>query len=685
MGFGSHVLNATAMGRAFPWRLGPQRGRQRALAQALLLTVLAGCSTVPRGRLAVDRVDILENEDVSENEIEAKIATAPSPRFLGIWDGVAFEYEYLDKFVLQSDIARVERLYRARGYYDAKVRAGRVIPTEEGHVRVEIVVDEGPPVVVESIEPKGLETVPFQDQAAVLNAMGTGLSVGQRFDEERYEATKATVRTVLTDRGFAWAQVKGQVQVNLIANRARVVVEVDAGPSFKVRSVAFKGIDEELPEPKIARMFGVKAGDTFCTEELDQGKLALLDLGIFAGVEVSWPRSSAAQVKQGKVQVPTDSQGHPAVDVVVTVTPAPLRAVKLGAGSELDVIRTDLHAVLGWESRNFLGGLRRFSITARPGVVLYPTRVPTFESPQRLLPEGRLTADLRHPGVLIPRAVVVLRGNASIRPVLLTRDQTDLVLGYRELTGALGIERAFWDNRIVLGAFVNAQIFDPFTYVGILDADLDLLFVRYFELIANLNLRDDPVRPHKGVFWGNNVQLAGGVLGGSVDDVKVQPDLRLYVPISRTVTFAVRGTIGLLFPTGYGQSLENPMMQGATRDQQKLYFRAFYSGGPGSNRGYPYRGVGPHGAVGFLSPDKSAQQLSAECNPFDDNYREERCKVPLGGLTLWEASAEVRFPVYGPLRGAVFGDASDVTRQRTTFHFEYLHFSTGAGLRYDTP
>jgi outer membrane protein insertion porin family/translocation and assembly module TamA len=39
----------------------------------------------------------------------------------------------------------------------------------------------------------------------------------------------------------------------------------------------------------------------------------------------------------------------------------------------------------------------------------------------------------------------------------------------------------------------------------------------------------------------------------------------------------------------------------------------------------------------------------------------------------------------GPLTGAVFADASDVTRQETTFHFEYLHLSTGAGLRYDTP
>jgi outer membrane protein insertion porin family/translocation and assembly module TamA len=37
------------------------------------------------------------------------------------------------------------------------------------------------------------------------------------------------------------------------------------------------------------------------------------------------------------------------------------------------------------------------------------------------------------------------------------------------------------------------------------------------------------------------------------------------------------------------------------------------------------------------------------------------------------------------LTGAVFADASDVTRDKTTFHFEYLHLSTGMGFRYDTP
>jgi outer membrane protein insertion porin family/translocation and assembly module TamA len=114
------------------------------------------------------------------------------------------------------------------------------------------------------------------------------------------------------------------------------------------------------------------------------------------------------------------------------------------------------------------------------------------------------------------------------------------------------------------------------------------------------------------------------------------------------------------------------------RDQQLLLFRAFYSGGPSSNRGYPYRGVGPHGVLGFLAPS------SIDCT-LPENVERDECVRPLGGLTLWEASAEVRFPIVEPFGGAVFLDASDVTRDVGEIRFDFPHLSTGVGLRYDTP
>jgi len=688
----------------------------RALANALVAVGIglscSACYSVAAGRQAIDRVDVVETAAVPSSEVEDRIATGPSPRFLGIWDGVVFDYQYYDKFVLARDLARIERLYHARGYYDARVTAARVIPKSDGHVRVEIAVDEGQAYNVTERRHTGLEKVPFELQGAVLDAMDRGLRVGDRFDEDRYEATKSAIQNVLMNGGFAWARVSGKVTVDVVSRRVMVAYDFDPGERFKIRSVRVEGLASEVPEARVRRALGFREGDTFSAEKLAAGQEALLELGVFADVNIQWenrpkerataPASSnpcdaageRATPQPGRpdrckcVLNPCNAAGEPAIDVVVKTSPAPLRAVKLGGGVELDVIRTDLHAVAGWEDRNFLGGLRHLALTIRPGVVLFPTTVPEFKQPTRYLPEVKTTAEFRQPGFLEPRAGGILRGNVSIYPVIIQPQSEDVILGYRELRGAAGLDRPFWGGRLYLLSLLHGQAYYPFTYHGPQDSALRTVFIRYLELETQIAFRDNAVQPTRGVFVANNLQLAGGVLGGSVDDVKVQPDVRFYVPISRKVVFAVRGSVGFLFPRNYGESLDSLDITDKalyTRDQQLVYFRAFFSGGPNSNRGYPYGSVGPHGPGGFLIPGSGAVALQQACNPSHPSYSEDRCLIPLGGLSLWESSAEIRVQLLGELSGVVFADASDVTRRRTTLQLDYPHLSTGFGLRYRTP
>lgn len=664
------------------------------------MVALTGCYRIPQGRLAVDKVEIKQNANISSDEIRDRIATAPSPRFLGLWQGFAYDYTYFDKFVLERDLARIERLYQARGYYDARVQAGRVIPTDPHHVRIEIVVEEGQPVTVTKAAPADLAKVPFAAQAAVMGAIDEGLKPGQVFEEEKLDATKQRIRQALMDQGHAWARVRARAMVNQITRTAEVTYYIDAGPQFKIRSVQVQGLDGKIPEKPVLRALDIEPGQLFSAHELEQSQVAVTDLGVFAQVDLSWTQPPDGQGNDEPLRefedkdIPRNAQGEPAVDVLVRVTPAPLHLVKLGVGSEFDILRTDVHGVVGWETRNLFGNLSRFSITAKPGVVLYPTTIDNWEAPNEYLAEAKLQTEFRQPGFPEARTSTIVRGQFSQYPILLSpakESSADVILGYREARGALGLERNFWGNRLNLALFGHEQAYFPFTYVGILDPDLRRVEIRYLEVLATISLRDDVLQPHKGILLLNSFQLAPGWLGSDVVDIKIQPDLRVYVPISRTVTFAVRSTLGLLFPSNYGESLRTPGIEDAqqVQDQQLLYFRAFFSGGPSSNRGYPYRGVGPHGPALFLAPNLSAQQLAQRCNPSvtpEALIRDDpRCSVPLGGLTLWEASAEVRYPISGALTGAVFADASDVTRTETTFHFEYLHLSAGLGLRYATP
>jgi outer membrane protein insertion porin family/translocation and assembly module TamA len=211
---------------------------------------------------------------------------------------------------------------------------------------------------------------------------------------------------------------------------------------------------------------------------------------------------------------------------------------------------------------------------------------------------------------------------------------------------------------------------------------------------ARLDFRDDRVHPHKGAYLATNFQFAGRPFGGDVRDLKVQPEVRTYVPLASKITFATRASVGFLYPRNYGDVVENHLSEATTdanraervRDIETVFFRGFYSGGPSSNRGYPTRGIAPYGVVPFLNPTTVTQQVATYCDPSDEkNFDAKRCSIPIGGFTLWELSNEIRFQVSGPLSAAVFVDMSDVSPKPSDIRLTHLHLSTGVGARYETP
>jgi outer membrane protein insertion porin family/translocation and assembly module TamA len=196
------------------------------------------------------------------------------------------------------------------------------------------------------------------------------------------------------------------------------------------------------------------------------------------------------------------------------------------------------------------------------------------------------------------------------------------------------------------------------------------------------------MEPKRGVYASTTFQVAG--VGGDARDIKFQPEGRVYVPLGGRYNLAARGAIGLLFADNYGDTIEENAVSGlpgnddadVVRDIQLMFLRGFFAGGPGSNRGYALREIGPHGAVPFYNPGQTNEEVAGDCTA---NPNTPRCELPLGGFTLWEASLELRFPLLGDLRGAVFADAADVSPRGLDFRFDHPHLSAGIGLRYATP
>ena len=723
--------------------------RSAGVLAAAFALALAGCATRP-DRPTVASVDVQGARQVAVSDITDKLATRPDSKLLGIH----MAYELYDRFVVERDIKRIERYYRSRGFYRALVVAGRVTPASDDKVDVEFLVEEGPPTTLATVR---VDTgSALRPAAAKALAKAQVMSPGDRFEEPVFTEMKQRLVAALTDNGYAHAAVRGgfretelapdggnarrldpvtdaadiakladappattptptappgptgsrlfAVRIDEVANTAELFLKVDPGPDCVFGEIDLRG-HGDLPEGQLRAAIGIHPNEPYSTARLELARHALLELGIFSTVDF------VATVPNDQSQV---------IPVTWNLQRAPLHTLTLGGGVQADVLQTDAHLLAGYEHQNFLGGLRRLTMTARPGIVLFPTNLQNLLPPQHPLVQVKARAELRQPNFLEARTRGTLRSEFLVYPLLLpARSQAevpDIVVGYYEIREGAGIDRSFFDRKLSLSVFYNVQLSFPFAYLGTFDQGLSSVFISHLAFTQTLDFRDNPIKPRKGLFFTNEVQLAGGFLQGDANDVKVQPDLRVYAPVSRNIVAAMRGSVGFLFPRSYGSTLDrdapDPSLDpvGAAtfgrqrdRDLQLLFFRAFFSGGPSSNRGYPLRGVGPRGIAPFElgggvrairecvgrvpgggGPTGTAAQIAA-LPPVDPTTLQALCYVPLGGLSLWEWSFEVRFQLTKNLSTLVFLDASDVTRERLRIRLDYPHLSTGSGLRYDTP
>jgi outer membrane protein insertion porin family/translocation and assembly module TamA len=625
-------------------------------ARLIPALVLAACAAAPpAGHDVVSALSIHGGAEAEDPALEKGIATR--------------EGDVLDTDVLQKDLERVERFYRDRGYYDARVGSARVVREGKQAVRVEIDVLPGEPVRVARLEVLGLDQVPAPLAKEARSALR--LVPGQRFVKASFHEDARRVEAILTDAGFAFAKVTESARLSMALHSVRVEYRVSAGPSSRFGTIKLEGfrrIDADVARATL----GFEKGESYSRSKLEQAKQRLFGLGVFRTVEIV---PVLEHPERGEVPVHV---------VVAEGTP---RSVHAGVALEQDTVRGLAGVRLGWENRNFLGGLRKFSAEATPAVIFYP--IGEEDVAVKALASVSSKFRLEQPAFLDARTTGFVESGVSAYPVLYSDfSPTDNLIGFFEIKGATGIERPLGDGTFHIRPSYNVQASFPFMYIGDKPEGLDTAYVLYPEIVASADLRDNPIEPRKGAYFEIAAQVAG-VIAGDATDLRFKPELRFYAKLGRPLTLAFRTTLGFLFPkrcgndptTGcYGDSLESETADAqdaaSTRDQQILLFRALYSGGSTSNRGYALHEVGPHGTLGFLVP---SNVNCAVPNP------PSQCIRPLGGLTLWEQSIELRWTL-SDLAGVVFFvEGSDVTRGAASFRLGFPHISAGSGFRLRTP
>jgi outer membrane protein assembly complex protein YaeT len=172
----------------------------------------------------------------------------------------------------------------------------------------------------------------------------------------------------------------------------------------------------------------------------------------------------------------------------------------------------------------------------------------------------------------------------------------------------------------------------------------DLLDYEYTALFwtAGWDLRDVPHLPTRGLFMGLRVEWSDRPLETELRFINVNARTAAYLPLGGAVVAAVGLQGGRIAPLGDTQEIPIALR--------------YFAGGLSTVRGFEFASIGP--------------EVDGE---------------PTGGEVYASLQAELRFPIWGGLHGAVFSDRGGVWFEQDDVDLDELRWSVGLGARYYTP
>ena len=649
------------------------------LAGLLLLAATACGQTIPAGKHGVRSLELQGVARVDDAAIKACLATYPRERFgvslgsepapecgrppfdasrvpIELWAWPWTQWPLFDPSAFERDLDRLERWYRARGYYDARVVATEELrDRDEPVIDLAILVEEGEPVLITRLDVTGLQQLRGSLRDELRAAVE--LELGDPFDEALYERSKEALLKALQEASYARAQVRGQVEINPDLRLARVHIEVETGPPCRFGRVRVTG-QGELPADPIWGAADIQQGAPYSLSAMTDARRAIWALGPFASVELESVLREDSDV----------------VDVLVNVVPGRMLRFGLGVGitagdrtlSDTTVesegsatAEWDVHLLGKVEHRNLFGGMRRLRIEERPKLI-FPHQFPGI-SGDPSVPAGDggntsgdptlgnlLLVDFAQPAFGEPRTTLRARARWDLGP-----DPFRGGFFRSDVVAVLGPERRFFAGRLLLSVRLNLNLFLP-------DQELrpyPSYQVGYVQYAMQLDMRDDPRHTREGSFFSLDVQHAGLLLPSDWDYVRIIAEMRGYLSLPAGMVLAGRLRAGMLFVTD--TQIE------AVADDSGGFIERLRTLGPLRQR---LRGGG-HNSVRGYRPGTLGDVVE-----FDG-------RLDSGGLRQWEASLELRAPITADFGAALFVDVGDVTRL-SSFRFDHPQTTLGLGLRY---
>jgi outer membrane protein assembly complex protein YaeT len=479
----------------------------------------------------VEKIVFSGNQAISQTDLLNEILTKERP-----WYQFWTRRPDFDPLTFEADLERIRRLYEARGYYQAEIKHDLKVDEDDSLITVEIMVEEGPPIVVAAID----VNVVGEAEESRLPPMPETLPVkrGDVFNEEQYQRTEQMLRELFARNGYAYIESERKAEVDLDDREAHITYTLDPGPLAVFGTTRI--LDPASVDPVlIERELTYRPGELFSSEKVAESRTRILGLDLFSSVKI------APEPVAGK---------PPVVPMLVEVAEKPHREIRVGLGYSTE---EEFRGQLGWRHLNWLGGGRQLSAQVKYSSI-------TAGGAVELVQPHFLTA--RTKGVL--SLIHELQSEETFeRNFTRFGPRIDHQFS-RSLTGFVGF-RAEYNNVFDIDASVERAL-GRIRKEGVVSGPaLGLVW----------NTSDSPFDPKKGEILSLIIEQAGAIWGGQYRFYKITAEAKKYYEIGWSTVLAGRLKLGLADAIG--------------SDDRYPIFERFFAGGEKSVRGYGRRRLGP--------------------------------------------------------------------------------------------
>ncbi|MDQ2669216.1 MAG: BamA/TamA family outer membrane protein, partial [Gemmatimonadota bacterium] len=317
------------------------------LRALLAVAVVASPLAAQREERVVRQLDFEGNDAITDQTLASVIsttnssffATAPLLRLLGLG-----EKRFFDQTEFERDVIRLGILYKRSGYPNVSVDT--VVERKPGDIYLTFVIDEGPPVLVDSLTINGVDSLPAEDREDLL--VDLPLLAGDVFDRYLMQATADTIARRLRDGGYPGAEVFTSFATQAGELTADVTFDVEPGEPAVFGSVRVEGLDR-VDSSVVVDLMAARPGREFRQSDLFESQRNLYSSDLF--------RIATVGIDSSRYEFGADS-----VPVVVQVAEARRYRVRGSGGyGTNDCFR----GTAGLGIRNFMGRGRILDITTR--------------------------------------------------------------------------------------------------------------------------------------------------------------------------------------------------------------------------------------------------------------------------------------------------------------------------------